>query len=427
MAITAPKGTKDILPNESSVWVCLETIIRKLCALYGYEEIRTPIFEKTELFARGVGDETDIVQKEMYTFMHRDKESFSLKPEGTAGVVRAYIENKLYTLPQPVKLFYLTPCFRAERPQKGRYRQFHQFGIEAMGSKSACIDAEVMALADSLFKILKLKNVTLYINSVGCSKCRESYYEKLKEFIASKFDMLCQDCKNRFENNPMRVLDCKNEQCSLALKDAPYMLDYLCPECSEHFDDVQMYLKQMEVEYTINPKIVRGLDYYEKTAFEFISNDLGAQSTICGGGRYDGLSEIIGGPKTPGIGFGLGLERLLLLSESSLPVHDQFVDLYIASIGKQADLKASDLVKKLRDCNLKAEKDYLQRSLKAQMKFADKLQAAYVLIIGENELVSGRAELKNMKTGEQTDVDIDGFKDFFINYYVGAVENEKHI
>jgi histidyl-tRNA synthetase len=422
MVIKAPKGTKDILPNESRAWVYLETMIRQLCALYGYEEIRTPIFEKTELFARGVGNETDIVQKEMYTFMHRDKESFSLKPEGTAGVVRAYIENKLYAFAQPVKLFYLTPCFRAERPQKGRYRQFHQFGIEAMGSKSAGIDAEVMVLADRLFKLLKLKNVALYINSVGCGKCRNDYYEKLKEFISSKYDMLCCDCKNRFENNPMRVLDCKNEQCNIALQGAPYMLDYLCAECSEHFDDLQLYLKQMGVEYMINPKIVRGLDYYEKTAFEFVSNDLGAQSTICGGGRYDGLSEIIGGPKTPGIGFGLGLERLLLLSESNLPVHDRGIDLYIASIGKQADLKASELVGKLREQNVKAEKDYLQRSLKAQMKYADKLYAAYVLIIGEDELKSGKAEFKNMKTGEQADIDIHQFEEFFINYHVGAMK-----
>lgn len=422
MAITAPKGTRDILPSESKTWVYLETMIRQLCSLYEYEEIRTPIFEKTELFARGVGDETDIVQKEMYSFMHREKESFSLKPEGTAGVVRAYIENKLYSLPQPVKLFYLTPCFRAERPQKGRYRQFHQFGIEAMGSKSAGIDAEVMALADSLFKILKLKNVTLYINSVGCSSCRGKYYEKLKEFIASKLNVLCTDCINRFENNPMRVLDCKNEQCSVALEGAPYMLDYLCEDCKEHFDDVQIYLKQMEVEYTINPKIVRGLDYYEKTAFEFVSNDLGAQSTICGGGRYDGLSEIIGGPKTPGIGFGLGLERLLLLSEPNLPIGNDYLDLYIASIGKEADLKASELAKKLRDRQIKTEKDYLDRSLKAQMKYADKLNANYVLIMGENELQFGKAELKNMKTGEQMNIDLDKFEDFFINYYVGAIK-----
>jgi histidyl-tRNA synthetase len=415
MSITAPKGTKDILPQESAVWIRLENIIRQICSYYLYEEIRTPIFEKTELFVRGVGDDTDIVQKEMYTFTHRDKESFSLKPEGTAGVVRAYIENKLYNLTQPVKMYYLTPCFRAERPQKGRYRQFHQFGIEAMGTKSASIDAEVMALADSLFKTLKINDIKLYINSVGCGECRKVYYDKLKDFIASKLDSLCPDCKNRYEKNPMRALDCKNEACNAALAGAPYMIDYLCGECGEHFSQVQTHLKSMGIKYEIDPKIVRGLDYYEKTAFEFVSQGIGAQSAICGGGRYDGLSEIIGGPQTAGIGFGLGLERLLLLAYDNLTEKDKGTDIYIASVGDEANIKASELVKKLRDKKIKAEKDYLDRSLKAQMKYADKLNANYVLILGDEEMKCGRAEMKNMITGSQVSVDINNFVKIFID------------
>lgn len=423
MAITAPKGTKDILPQESAVWIKLEGIIREICSYYGYEEIRTPMFEKTELYVRGVGDDTDIVQKEMYTFTHRDKESFSLKPEETAGVVRAYIENKLYSLPQPVKMYYITPCFRAEKPQKGRYRQFHQFGIEALGTKSASVDAEVIAVADSLFKELKIIDIKLYINSVGCGTCRKKYYEKLKEFVSARLDSLCFDCKNRYEKNPMRILDCKNEECISSLSGVPYMIDYLCDDCKEHFSQVQMYLKSMKIEYEINPKIVRGLDYYEKTAFEFVSESVGAQSTICGGGRYDGLSEIIGGPQTAGIGFGLGLERLLLLAQDSLESKDKGIDIYIASIGKVADYKASAIVKKLRDCKVKAEKDYMDRSLKAQMKYADKLNSNYVLILGEEEINSNKAELKNMKTGKQEKTDINNFEEFFIDY-MGAKENE---
>jgi len=423
MAISAPKGTKDILPHESAAWIKLESIIRELCSVYAYKEIRTPIFEKTELYVRGVGDDTDIVQKEMYTFTHRDKESFSLKPEGTAGVVRAYIENKLYSLPQPVKLYYLTPCFRAERPQKGRYRQFHQFGVEAIGTKSASIDAEVIALADRLFKVLKITDIELYINSVGCKKCRKEYYEKLQEYLKSKLDNLCDDCKNRYKKNPMRTLDCKNQTCTSALEQAPYMIDYLCDECKEHFGEVQTHLKSMNIDYKLNPKIVRGLDYYEKTAFEFISQSIGAQGTICGGGRYDGLAEALDGPQTPAIGFGLGLERLLLLSKDNIADNDIRLDIYIASLGKNADIKASEIVKKLRDKNIKADKDYLERSLKAQLKYADKINANYVLILGDEELKSGKAELKNMITGIQTDARIENFADFFINY-LGAENNE---
>mgnify|MGYP000851928097 CR=1 FL=1 len=420
MAITAPKGTRDILPEESYRWIYLEEKIRKLCALYRYEEIRTPMFEKTELFVRGVGQETDIVQKEMYTFEHRDKESFSLKPEGTAAVVRAYGENKLYSQPQPVKLYYITPCFRAERPQKGRYRQFHQFGIEVLGTKSAGIDAEVIAVAARLFVLLQIKNIKLYINSVGCGKCRGDYYEKLKAFLFKNLDALCADCKKRYEMNPMRILDCKEETCQKALQGAPFIVEYLCEECRQHFDEVKENLELMGVDYEINPRIVRGLDYYEKTAFEFVSEDIGAQGTVCGGGRYDGLSELIGGPPTPGIGFGLGLERLMMLAEDSLSVKKPPLNIYIASMGRQAGKKAQQFVEALRTAGISAEKDAMGRSLKAQMKYADKSEAENVLILGEEELKTGVAEIKNMQTGRQHSVNIETFEQFIADYKVGA-------
>lgn len=420
MAITAPKGTRDILPDESYKWIYLEDKIRCLCALYRYEEIRTPIFEKTELFVRGVGQETDIVQKEMYTFEHRDKESFSLKPEGTAAVVRAYGENKLYAQPQPVKLYYLTPCFRAERPQKGRYRQFHQFGIEALGTKSAGIDAEVIAVAARLFETLQIQNVKLYINSVGCGKCRGAYYETLKAFLSDNLDALCADCKKRYETNPMRILDCKEEACQTALQDAPFMVDYLCEECEEHFAEVKENLELMQIAYEINPRIVRGLDYYEKTAFEFVTEDIGAQGTVCGGGRYDGLSELIGGPQTPGIGFGLGLERLLMLIGDKLPAKKSPLEIYIASMGRRAEKKAQQFTEQLRAAGISAEKDVMGRSLKAQMKYADKLGAENVLILGDEEIDAGTAEMKNMSTSAQRQVNIQTVEQFIADYKAGV-------
>ncbi len=412
MAITAPRGTRDILPGESARWIRLEDIMREVCALFGYEEIRTPIFEKTELFVRGVGDGTDIVQKEMYTFVHRDKESFALKPEGTAGVVRAFTENKLYAAPQPTKLYYITPCFRAERPQKGRYRQFHQFGIEVLGSKSAAVDAEVMAVAVNIFERTGAQNIELNINSVGCPKCRGAYHEKLKAYLKEKLDILCEDCLNRYEKNPMRVLDCKEDGDKLT--DAPFMIDYLCEECGDHFDELKRHLAAMDIAYIVNPRIVRGLDYYEKTAFEFVSKEIGAQGTVCGGGRYDGLSDLIGDIASPGIGFGLGLERLLLLTEATLTAPQRTFDVYVACIGRKAGEAASRIVKHLRDNDVSAERDYMERSLKAQMKYADKLGVRYVLLLGEAELESGRAIFKEMQSGRQVELPVAGIEEALI-------------
>ncbi|MGL5752050.1 MAG: histidine--tRNA ligase, partial [Paraclostridium sp.] len=312
MLTKAPRGTKDITPKDSYKWNYVENKFREVCALFGYDEIRTPVFEHTELFQRGVGETTDVVQKEMYTFEDKGNRSMTLKPEGTAGVVRAFIENKMYADTQPTKLYYQTPCFRYERPQAGRQRQFHQFGIETLGSDKPSIDAEVIALAVQFFNELGLNNLETCINSVGCPTCRAEYNAKLKEYLEAKSDVLCETCNERKEKNPMRVIDCKNPVCKENIVDIPYMIDNLCDECTDHFGKVQEYLNEMDINYKVDKTIVRGLDYYKKTAFEIISNDIGAQSTVCGGGRYDGLVEQLGGPKgVSGIGFALGVERLL--------------------------------------------------------------------------------------------------------------------
>ena len=401
--INAPKGTNDILPEQIPIWELIESTAKDICKRYGFKQIRTPEFESTALFKRGVGDTTDIVQKEMYTFVHRDKESLTLKPEGTAPVVRAYIEHGMASYPQPVKLFYLTRCFRCENPQKGRYRQFHQFGIEAIGSASPLMDAEVISLADSLIKSLGIKNVELSINSVGCPTCRDEYYKLLQTFLADKLNSLCDDCKARYDKNPMRILDCKNTQCKTLLTDAPLMIDHLCEDCQTHFDGVKAYLDASEVAYQIDPMIVRGLDYYTNTAFEFISSDLGAQSTVCGGGRYNGLVGQLGGKDTPGIGFGMGIERLILLMDAqNIKVEtEDITDLYIAPLGDVAKKIAVYYTKLLRDNGCIVQTDTMDRSLKAQMKYADKINAKYVLMIGEEEIDQNAGLLRNMLTKEQ--------------------------
>ncbi len=404
MLTKAPRGTKDIIPAEAYKWNYLEEKFRDLCRLYGYEEIRTPVFEHTELFKRGVGDTTDIVQKEMYTFKDRGDRDLTLKPEGTAGVIRAFIENKMYAETQPTKLFYITPCFRYERPQSGRQRQFHQFGVEAIGSDTPSLDAEVISLAMQFLGEAGLNDLTVSINSVGCPVCREDYNRLLKDYLATKADVLCDLCNDRIDKNPMRVIDCKNETCQANIVDIPLMADHLCDNCKDHFEQLKSYLDEMDIKYVVDKKIVRGLDYYKRTAFEIISNDLGAQSTVCGGGRYDGLVEQIGGPSGySGIGFGLGAERLLLTLEANGVEIDNpnHTDIFVVTIGDKAKLKSFSILKDLRENHISADKDHLDRSLKAQFKYSNKINAKYTIVIGDDELDKDKATLKNMETGDQ--------------------------
>lgn len=407
MLSKAPRGTRDILPKEVYKWHYVEKKFREICALYGYEEMRTPIFEHTEVFTRSVGDTTDIVQKEMYTFTDKGDRQISLKPEGTAGTIRSFIENKLYADTQPTKLFYITPCFRYERPQAGRQRQFHQFGIEALGSDTPSIDAEVISLAVQFFNELGLKDLSVNINSVGCPVCREEYNKTLKAYLDAKSDVLCETCLERKDKNPMRVIDCKNPTCKENITDIPFMIDHLCDDCENHFDKLQEYLREMDIKFVVDKTIVRGLDYYRKTAFEIISNDIGSQSTVCGGGRYDGLVEQLGGPKgISGIGFGLGAERLLLtLENNNIEIENpKSTDIYIATIGDTAKTKSFGLIKALRDNHISADIDHLGKSLKAQFKYSDKINAKYTIVIGDDELANDAATLKNMETSEQTTV-----------------------
>ena len=407
MLSKAPRGTKDITPKDVYKWHYVEKKFREICALYGYEEIRTPIFEHTEVFARSVGDTTDVVQKEMYSFTDRGDRQLSLKPEGTAGVIRSFIENKMYADTQPTKLYYITPCFRYERPQAGRQRQFHQFGIEVLGSDGPSVDAEVISLAVQFFNEMGLKNLSVNINSVGCPTCREEYNRKLKEYLDKKVDVLCETCLERKDKNPMRVIDCKNPHCKENLQDIPFMIDHLCEDCKDHFDKLQTYLKEMDINYVVDKTIVRGLDYYKKTAFEIISNDIGSQSTVCGGGRYDGLVEMLGGPKgIIGIGFALGAEILLLtLENNNIEIENpKSTDIYIATIGDAAKTKSFKLIKDLRSNHISADNDHLDKSLKAQFKYSDKLNAKYTVVIGDDELANDTATLKNMKTSEQTTI-----------------------
>ena len=407
MLSKAPRGTKDITPKDVYKWHYIEKKFREICALYGYEEIRTPIFEHTEVFSRSVGDTTDVVQKEMYTFTDRGDRQLSLKPEGTAGVIRSFIENKMYADTQPTKLYYITPCFRYERPQAGRQRQFHQFGIEVLGSDGPSVDAEVISLAVQFFNELGLKNLSVNINSVGCPKCREAYNKKLKEYLDQKVDVLCETCLERKDKNPMRVIDCKNPQCKENLKDIPFMIDNLCDDCKEHFETLKKYLTEMGIDFVVDKTIVRGLDYYRKTAFEIISNDIGAQSTVCGGGRYDGLVELLGGPKDiSGIGFGLGIERLLLtLENNNIEIENpKSTDIYIATIGDAAKTRSFKIVKDLRANHISADNDHLDKSIKAQFKYSDKINAKYTVVIGDDELANDTATLKNMQTSEQTTI-----------------------
>lgn len=404
MAIQAPKGTKDILPTESYKWHYLEDKFKNIADSYGYREIRTPVFEYTELFQRGVGETTDVVQKEMYTFLDRAGRSLTLKPEGTSPAVRAFVEGSLYNEAQPTKLFYFTPVLRYENVQKGRLREHHQFGIEAFGSKEASLDAEVISLAMRIYEELGVEGIELNINSIGCSKCRKEYNDILKTFLSKQYDNICDTCKTRFHKNPMRILDCKEKSCKEIVKDAPLMLHHLCDECSEHFESLKMYLEGLGIGYKINPLIVRGLDYYSKTVFEIINKNI----TICGGGRYDYLIEEVGGPKMPAVGFGMGIERTLLtLSENGIEIPKlPYVDLYIGVIGDKARIKALTLTNKLREKNVRCEYDHMNRSVKAEMKYANKINARFTVILGENEIESGTAKFKRMEDGQQFEINL---------------------
>ena len=407
MLTTVPRGTKDILPEVSGYWHYVEQTVREVCRLYAYQEIRTPIFEHTELFLRGIGETTDIVEKEMYTFNDRKGRSITLRPENTAAVVRAYLENKLYAEAQPTKLFYIGPMFRYDKPQAGRFRQFHQFGIEAIGSKGPAIDAEIIMLAVQFLRRLGLQDLTLYLNSVGCPECRPIYRTKLQDFLQDKRAELCHDCQSRFERNPMRILDCKHETCTKLSQDAPHMADCLCDECNSHFEQLKTLLTAAEIDYKLNPRLVRGLDYYTKTAFEIQYAPLGAQSAVCGGGRYDGLIAECGGQPTPGIGFAIGLERVMLALEKQalLPEINGNIDVFVAPLGIQAQGIAFKLLCKLRQAGIVADMDFMDRGLKAQMKHANKNQARFAAIIGEDEAVQNKIMLKNMLTGDQQLID----------------------
>ncbi len=409
MQIKRPKGTEDVTPNQIYKWQYVEALMREICALNGFTEIRTPAFEHTELFQRGVGETTDVVQKEMYTFEDKAGRSITLKPEGTSPAVRAFIENGIFNEPQPTKLCYFTPCFRYEKPQSGRLREHHQFGIEAFGSSDPAIDAEVINLAMTVYKRLGVNSLQLRINSVGCPKCRAEYNKKLKEYLSPKLDSLCETCKDRFHKNPLRIIDCKEERCQQQITDIPYMLDNLCEECSDHFSRFKEALDLIGLEYTVDPRIVRGLDYYTKTAFEIVTNTIGAQGTVCGGGRYDGLIEEVGGPSTPGVGFGMGIERLLLVLEKAgieIPMPPS-MELFIAGLGEAGSKEAIKLVHQLRSNGIKCDKDYMGRSLKAQMKYANKMNAKYTTVIGEDEINNNKIKLKNMETGNDEEVQLD--------------------
>ena len=403
--INVPKGTKDVLPQDSYKWQYVEGVARDMARLFNLKEIRTPVFEHTELFQRGVGDTSDIVTKEMYTFKDKGDRSITLKPEGTAGVVRAFIENGLISGVLPAKMYYIIPAFRYERPQAGRLREFHQFGVEVFGSASAQTDAETILMADGFLKKLGLQ-VKLYVNSIGCKTCRAAYNKALKAFFAPHLDKLCYDCKTRYEKNPLRLLDCKEEDCKKINADAPKMLDYLCEDCAAHFKALKDCLSLAGVDYEIDPRIVRGLDYYTRTVFEFVSTSIGAQGTVCAGGRYDGLIEELGGNPTPAVGFAAGIERLLLvMSQTGVAIpEEEKCKVYLAGMDEECRKKAFATAVALRAAGVYAEIDHMGRSVKAQFKYADKIGAKYVAVIGGNELAEGVMNVKEMATGESEKV-----------------------
>lgn len=403
------KGTEDVLPKDSYRWQFVEDVMRRESKAYGFKEIRTPVFEHTELFQRGVGQTTDVVQKEMYTFDTKGGESVTLRPEGTAGAARAVLEHSLENDGLPIKASYFVSCYRYEKPQAGRLREFHQFGVEEYGTQSPLADAEIICVAQSIFDRLGIKQLRLEINSIGCPTCRAEYHKALREYFGARKEELCDTCNSRLEKNPMRILDCKSPICSKIAEGAPKITDYLCDECREHFEQVKKYLDAAGVEYVVNPTIVRGLDYYTKTVFEFVTDFIGAQGTVCGGGRYDGLIEELGGKHLPSLGFAMGIERLLMLMDKQgieIP-EPSSCDLYVATMGDKAKEKAFSLIKSVCDCGLIAETDVVGRGLRPQMKYADKIGAKFSLVLGDNEIEQNSAEVKNMTTGEKTTLALD--------------------
>ena len=403
------KGTEDVLPNQSYRWQFIENIMREESRAYGFKEIRTPVFEHTELFARGVGQTTDVVQKEMYTFDTKGGESVTLRPEGTAGAARAVLEHSLENEGLPIKASYFVSCYRYEKPQAGRLREFHQFGIEEYGTQSPIADAEMICVAQSVLDRLGLTDIRLELNSIGCPECRAKYNQALRDYFGEYKDQLCSTCLSRLEKNPMRLLDCKSPEDHKLAEGAPKITDYLCEECENHFKEVQRYLDSAGVQYVINPTIVRGLDYYTKTVFEFVTDCIGAQGTVCGGGRYDGLIEELGGKHLPSLGFAMGLERILMVMDAQgiqIPCPDTCA-LYIATMGDDAKVKAFNLLKQVRECGIIAETDVVGRGLRAQMKYADKIGAKYSMVLGDNEIAENKAKVKNMESGEQTELMLD--------------------
>ncbi|MBO4554533.1 MAG: histidine--tRNA ligase [Clostridia bacterium] len=410
--INIPKGTKDMLPSEAYKWHYVERIARTTAANFGFKEIRTPMFEHTELFLRGVGETTDIVTKEMYTFDDKGGRSLTLRPEGTAGVARCFIEIGLQQGVMPMKAYYISSAFRYEKPQNGRLREHHQFGVECYGSDSPAADVEIISLADTFLRNAGLSSLSLNLNSIGCPTCRAKYNAALKQYIGENLHNMCAQCQVRFEKNPLRILDCKEEKCKAITKNAPKILDFLCDDCKEHFEAVQSGLKALGIEFQVNPSIVRGLDYYTRTVFEFISTDIGSQGTVCGGGRYNNLVEEVGGKPTPAVGFGLGLERLLLVLENtnSLKAEEERVDYYFAPLGENAKSLCASLTYALRRKGISAETDIMDRSVKAQMKYADKIGAKYVVVIGDDEIANGVVNVKNMSDGSTEQRAIESFK-----------------
>ncbi len=409
MAYESVRGMRDILPEETPAWNAVEARIREIARAFNYREIRPPVVEHTELFSRGIGEATDVVNKEMYTFPDKKGRSLTLRPEATASVVRAYVEHGLFNSEPFQKLYYIGPMFRYEKPQKGRSRQFHQYGVEAIGALDPGLDVEVIDLAWTLMESLGLKGLSLRLNSIGCPEDRVRYREALREYFAPRIGEMCPDCQRRYEENPLRILDCKNEICQPHIQGAPGSVDYLCDECRGHFEKVKGYLDQLGLSYRIDPKLVRGLDYYTRTVFELVYEDLGAQDALLGGGRYDGLVKQLGGPPTPGVGFAGGMERLILVlrARGLLPESDTGVDLFLVTLVDTARRSAVELAHALRRDGIAVDLDYRGRALRKQMKYADQINARYVLVIGEEEVKTSMARLKEMATGDETEVALD--------------------
>ena len=429
--IKRPNGTEDILPKDVHKWHTVEKIAKETAESFGFSEIRIPTFENTELFMRSVGETTDVVQKEMYTVSAKETK-FTLRPEGTAGTIRAMLQNGLLNEALPQRVYYILSCFRHERPQAGRLREFHQFGLEMAGSSAPSADAEVISLAKNILDRLGLKNIELNINSIGCPVCRAKYHQALRNYFESRKDELCDTCHERLEKNPMRILDCKSPICQEIAKNAPIILDYLCNECSEHFENLKKYLTALNIDYNINPKIVRGLDYYTKTVFEFVTTEIGAQGTVCGGGRYDGLIEQLGGQKIPALGFAMGIERLLIVmdKQKSEFLTPRMCDIYFATMGDKALEKAMQISHELREFGYHAEFDLMGRGIKAQMKYANKIGSAFTVVIGDNELENGSVRVKEMETGNEVEINLDdkfrtNFESLYFNKMMNSLEDDE--